>query len=132
MFLSDISISSCTVKCVMPAGLVPPMHHVTSSTPTKWKFYFTNSFATYLNAPGLYRQLTFQIPNYIFCCLGCSKESVQGYTLCNILYGLEFYGELLLTIHPTHTGGPSLASCLQLLIQYNYNYPYYLNTFFFI
>jgi hypothetical protein len=69
-----------------PAGLVPPLLHLTPCTPIKSNIYFHISFATVMNEPALYRLLTFHVPNFVSISLSLvrlSKESVQFGALCD-------------------------------------------------
>ena len=81
---------------------MPPLSHLTSSTPTKSNLYFANSLAAAVSEPALYRLQTFQVPILIFHCLGCTKLSVQVWGCLWIFHKkICFYGEESLASPPT-------------------------------
>jgi hypothetical protein len=79
---------------------VPPLSHLTSSTPSKCNLYFETSFATVI-----YSLLSFDVPNRMSTSLGLGrtfKQSVQIQgPLWHFVTSLFFYGEELLAQRPT-------------------------------
>ena len=66
-----IFVSFSIEKIPSHALTVPPLSHLTSSTPTKSNMYLGNSLATVASEPDLCRPLTFHVPNLLslFHCL---------------------------------------------------------------
>jgi hypothetical protein len=100
---------------------VPPLSHLTSWTTTKSNVYLTNSLATAVSDPGLYRLLTFHLPNLksLFHCLWCTKWPIQvrGFMKCFVTCSVLQW-KVLSTSPNTRAGGPPLVGCPRLLIQH--------------
>ena len=109
---------------------MPPLSHLTSCTPTKFKLYLANSLAAAVSEPALYRLLTFRVPNLmsLFRCLRRTKVSVQ---VRGLLYEC-FVARYVITVRSCkhspnpQDGGPPPVGCPRLLIQYIRSYrPYW-------
>ena len=106
---------------------MPPLPHLTSSTPTKSNLYLANSLPAAVSEPALYRLLTFQVPNLYVS--SPSLRSYQGicpgtrhmYTFCNIVVLLR-WGVFSTSPNP-QAGGPPSFRCPLLHIQYIRRYP---------
>ena len=108
---------------------MPSLSHLTSCTSTKCKLYPANSLAAAVSEPALYGLLTLQVPNLmsILRCLVRTKVlvQVQGF-LCEKLRNKFFLRWVVSTSPNLQAGGPPLAGCPRLLIQYIRSYrPYW-------
>src|SRR5215469_13852420 len=65
-------------KIIAPALTVPPLSHLTSCTPTKSNLYLSNSLASVVSDPALYRLLTFHVPKKspFSCCVILHLETL--------------------------------------------------------
>jgi hypothetical protein len=91
---SWFSFSFLWKNAYYPASSVPQPSHLTSCTPTKYKWYLASSLETVIREPALYKHLTFHVPNLIsiFCSLGhLSKDSVQVWGLCKLFVTNLFF-----------------------------------------
>jgi hypothetical protein len=80
-----------------PAGLVPPLFHLTCSTPTKSNLYLESSLQHVIREPALHKLLMFQVSNLICLfyrsdCLPKKSTQVRG-SLQSFITGLFFYDE---------------------------------------
>ena len=116
-----IFVSFSIEKILSPAITVPVLSHITSCTPLHLIHTSLILWLLSLSGSGLYRLLTFQVPNLmsLFRSLGRTKVSVQvrGF-LCQyfvIKYALS-WGVVSTSPNP-QAGGQPLVGCLRLLIQ---------------
>ena len=101
---------------------MPPLSHLTSCTPTESNLYLVYSLATVVSERDLCGLLIFHIPHLVplFCCLNCTKGSVQGRGMCIRFITRPVFGEGLLAPHPTPNleVHPFLAVCDCLFIKF--------------
>jgi hypothetical protein len=130
MIFVSLSLEKFIIPCSYYAPFVPP-HFL--RTPNKSNLYLVNSLAAAVSEPALFRHLTFHVWNLmsIFVTSFVPKYQSRPESSVHISQQASFYGENLLSPRPTpNLGGPPLAGCPQLLIQYIRSYPLYWKLFF--
>jgi hypothetical protein len=97
------------------------LSHLTSCTPTKSNLYLANSLATVVSVSGLYRILTFHVPNHISFshCLRPAKGSVKVWGLCEsfVTWQVLRWGGVSVAPNP-QIGGQPLDRYPRQLIKY--------------